>query len=422
MRNRALLRTRRGKFVALGTVVIVLIAAGVAAYLVVASRTADVDRGTEVPFSKKGKGVGKEKEAAFSWPFYGLDVEHTRDLKADIRPPFEQMWRLGGSSLLEFSPILVKGTLFLARNDGLVEAIDSRNGSVLWKRRFGRLNASSPAYHAGRIIVVSLSKEVAALDAKTGRTEWRKMMPSRIESSPIASRGIAYFGSEDGTLYAMRVSNGEVKWRWQAHGAIKASPALHRGVLYVGDYAGSISAVRAKTGALVWSVEQTGGTLGLSAGRYYATPTVAYGRVYLGNIDGKVYSLSARTGSVAWSRTTGDYVYSAAAVADRKGMPPVVLLGSYDGYFYAFDARTGDTVWKHHDGGRISGAPTVVGDVVYYASLGQKKTFGLDLRTGEVVFRWKQGGFNPVISDGEHIFLTGWNVLWGLKPKDRKQR
>src|SRR5207245_1553066 len=97
-----------------------------------------------------------------------------------------------------------------------------------------------------------------------------------------------------------------------------------------------------------------------------------------GNTDGRVYSFAAGTGQLAWATGTGAYVYASAAVADLPGIGPTVFLGSYDGNFYAFDARSGAVRWSHPSGGRISGAATIVGDVVYYSVLGTKTTVGLN--------------------------------------------
>ena len=96
---------------------------------------------------------------------------------------------------------------------------------------------------------------------------------------------------------------------------------------------------------------------------------------------------------------------------------PTVYFGSYDGDFYAVDARNGKVRWKHHDGGKISGSATVVGDIVYFSNLGKKDTTGLGARTGREVFHMGRGAFNPVISDGRTIFLTGYSSLYALRPQ-----
>ena len=70
----------------------------------------------------------------------------------------------------------------------------------------------------------------------------------------------------------------------------------------------------------------------------------------------------------------------------------------------------------HRDGGKITGGATVVGDIVYFSNWGKKDTTGLGVRTGRKVFHMGRGAFNPVISDGRTIFLTGYSTLYALRP------
>ena len=145
----------------------------------------------------------------------------------------------------------------------------------------------------------------------------------------------------------------------------------------------------------------------------------------MGNTDGRIYSFSAASGKLAWSKSTGGYVYASPAVAQVPGGRPLVYVGSYSGRFYALDARSGAVRWSRGGNGKISGGATVIGDIVYYADLGNKRTIGLGARTGRKVFEHERGSYNPVVSDGETIYLTGYHALYGLQPltaEDKQKR
>ena len=93
-----------------------------------------------------------------------------------------------------------------------------------------------------------------------------------------------------------------------------------------------------------------------------------------------------------------------------RAAKPTVYFGSYDGKFYAFDARSGKRALDATaTAARSPAAPTVVGDIVYFSNCGKKDTTGLGARTGHKVFHMGRGAFNPVISDGRTIFLTGYS-------------
>ena len=176
-------------------------------------------------------------------------------------------------------------------------------------------------------------------------------------------------------------------------------------------------AIRQSSGKRIWSATTNGARFGTSSGQFYATPALAYGRVYIGNTDSNVYSFSASSGKLAWRTGTEGYVYASAAVAQVPGGKPTVYLGSYDGRFYALDAKSGKVRWRHKAPGRISGAATIVGDIVYFGDLQSRTTTGLNARSGRKVFKFGRGGFNPVVSDGRNLYVVGYASLSQLRPK-----
>ena len=361
----------------------------------------------------------KAKPDDFVWPTYGLTNRRTRYLDAKVKPPYRRIWTLRGDGLLEYTPVLAKGTLYHVRNSGMAEAFDAATGRFRWRRDLGALNASSPTYAKNRLFVSLLDPQrIVALSAKTGRVLWKRELPSRSESSPVVIDGIVYFGSEDGTVYALRAKNGARRWTFQTADAVYGV-SYANGRLFFGDKSGKVTAVNARSGKLIWQQQTNGAAFG-GGGIFYSTPAVAFGRVYIGNADSKVYSFSARDGSLAWTYSTGHYVYGGPAVADIPGLGPTVYIGSYDQTFYALDARNGELRWSHDSPGEISGAATIVGDIVYFSSF-DGGTTGLGVKTGKVRFRWPDGRYTPVISDGRRIYLTGYAQVYGLVPRGSEE-
>jgi outer membrane protein assembly factor BamB len=421
-------RSRRRIVIWLGLAAVLLLAAGAGAYVLLSGgdvSNPDVEFRTE-PTETPAPDPATKREDDFVWPLYGYSPTRRHSLPAakTLRPPFKRTWSWNADSLLEFTPVIAEGKLFVIKNNGGVYAISQRTGKPVWRRDMGELAASAPAYADGRIYVTILKRDrkskngrVAALRAKDGKVIWSKPLPSRTESSPLFAGGRVYFGSEDGTVYALRAKDGSVAWRYKAAGAVKGALALADGKLYFGDYGGRVHAIRESSGKRVWSVTTHGAKFGTSSGQFYASAAVAYGRVYIGNTDSYVYSFSAATGKLAWRTGTGGYVYASAAVAQVPGGKPTVYVGSYDARFYALDAKTGKVRWKRKAPGRISGAATVVGDIVYFGDLKSRTTTGLGARTGRKVFRFGRGGFNPVVADGRFLYVVGYSSLSRLRPR-----
>jgi len=358
-----------------------------------------------------------KRPATVNWPVYGFNRARTRFLPVKgVAPPFRKIWRYKNRPLLEFPPIVVGGKLYFVDNNGTAFALDADTGKVLWERRVGRLNASSPAFSRNRLYIVNLVPgHIVKLDAKTGKTLWKRPLPGRAESSPLVIGRTVYFGCENGELFALSTVNGNVRWSTQLGGAIKAAPAYRNGKLFVGDYGGKMNAVDAESGDLVWQSSGLGSGFGVS-GAFYSTPAVAYGRVYSGNNDGRIYSFDSGDGTLAWSYSTGGYAYSGPAVADTEHSPPTVFIGSFDGNVYALDAKDGSERWVRSAGGQVIGSLTAIGDIVYVAEFTNTSTTGFMMRNGRRVFRYPRGTYTPVVSDGRRVYLTGYSSITALQP------
>jgi len=406
----------RNRGLAIGLLAAALVfSAGVVGYQLL-KRPADVHN-SNVVFRPQKPQKPPKKAKTVNWPMFGLNPARTRYLPAKgVKPPFRLIWHYTERPLLEFPPVYARGKLYAVNNDGTAFALDANTGKVLWERRIGRLNASSPAYSKGRLYIVNLVPgHVIKLDAKTGKVLWKRVLPGRAESSPLVLGNTLYFGCENGQLFALSTRNGHERWATTLGGPVKSAPAYRHGVLYVGDYGGYMNAVRASTGKLVWQSGSLGPGLAAS-GEFYSTPAIAFGRVYAGNNDGRVYSYDLTDGALAWTHSTGGYVYSGPTVASTPTTPPTVYVGSFDGNIYALNAKNGETRWSHSAGGQVVGSLSAVGNIVYVAEFTNGSTNGYDMKTGRRVFHYKTGTYTPVISDGRRIYLVGYSSINALQP------
>jgi outer membrane protein assembly factor BamB len=236
-----------------------------------------------------------------------------------------------------------------------------------------------------------------------------------IETSPLLAGGRVYFGSWDHRLYALDGRTGRLVWSFSTGDRVKGGVALAGRTVYAGSYDGYVYALDARNGRLRWTAG--GGQLG----GLYATPSVAHGRVFVSSTNGRVYAFSL-SGNELWMVQTGSYVYSPAALSATTA-----YVGSYDHRLYALSQASGRRRWTFDAGGPISGAPTVIGGIVYFSTCGScssyesnpraRRTFALDAATGRLVWRFPDGEYSPVIGDHERLYLTGLTSLYGLAPR-----
>jgi outer membrane protein assembly factor BamB len=399
-------------------ILILLIAAGVAAYLYRKHQGRDIRGSSTVEFVTTEPRAVKEPRDV-TWPMYGYDPARLRaPFGFKLRPPFRKhpVWTFRGGALLEFPPVIAYGRIYIVNNAGTVFALDESRGKVRWKYRSHRCSAASPAVGNHLVFVALLNRppcnashgvdgKVIAFDAETGRIRWQRTI-GPTESSPLFADGLVVVGDWSHNVYAFTASTGNLRWHFHAGGLIKGAISLAGNRVYFGSYDTHVYALELHTGKQVWrasSQPRIGRT-----GTFYANPAVAYGRVFIGATDGKMYSYGATSGKLRWSNGTGDFIYSSAAVWRRN-----VMVGSYDGHFYSFDAATGDVRWRFDANGKISGSPTVVDGVVYFSTL-SGKTFGLDARNGKQVFRYPSGEYAAVVASKKRLYLVGYSKLYAL--------
>jgi outer membrane protein assembly factor BamB len=363
-----------------------------------------------------GGGVTDEAQ----WPLFGRVEQRTHYIADAPDPPFHMLWEFFAKQLIEFPPVVEDGFAFIVNKTGEVFVVDVETGKAVRQVKLTS-DVSGPAYSDGILYIAQLAGTLTALEPRSGEKKFTFTASSQLESSPLVVEGKVYFGSDNGTFYALDAETGKVAWQAKLGHEVKASPSFDDGTVYVGDYEGTVWALDAATGKKKWSTN----TLSLppgGSGGFYSSPSVAFGDVYEARTDGTIYALRADDGRLDWQFQTSNSIYSSPAAAEVPGTPPTVYVGSYDHQLYALEAASGKKRWVFNVGGVVPGTPTVIGTTVYTSSFQNKKTFGVDAHTGKQVFEWGSAGFTPMVSDGERVFLTGFQTVWAFDAKEAAEQ
>ena len=350
-----------------------------------------------------------------SWPEYGYNSQATRfnPTLTDLGIPGKQRWQVNAGSLVEFPPVIDDGIAIVGTNHQRVMAIDVRTGHRKWQFFTKGRIASSPAIAGGVAFLTTTDGYLIARRITDGDKLWEKKIGSSSESSPTIVGNAMYVATLDGHVFRFDLQGNEI-WRTTVRGEVKSAAAVYKDTIIVGDYAGHLTSLAQATGKRIWSVSSPGRAF-RGSGRFYAGPAVQYGRVYIGNVNGRFMAFNAETGKLAWLRSTRDWVYSSAAIADRT-----VFVGSYDHHLYAFDAASGDVRWTFDAGERISGSPSVIGRTVYVSTLSRTpstaRTYGVDVATGRKVWTFPDGRYSPAVAVRSTIVIVGRTMIYGFTP------
>ncbi|MBI1754053.1 MAG: PQQ-binding-like beta-propeller repeat protein [Acidobacteria bacterium] len=263
--------------------------------------------------------------------------------------------RLGGSSLS--SPAVANGVAYLPTGDGLLYALDAKNGKTLWTFR------------------------IAGPSRLRQTDQW-----DVYQSSPAVVDGIVYVGSVDGAVYAISASKGELKWRTGTGDIIRSSPAVANGRVFAGNFSGKVFCLDAATGARVW--EQDTHTPGVPWHAVQGSCAVSGGLVFVGSRSTSFYAFEEATGKLRWKHGHRmSWVPSSPAVRDG-----VAYVGQSDGGKVTAIGADGTVRWVLDIGKPTFASPALAGGVVYvatndnYNSEAKGSLSAVDILTGKAIW------------------------------------
>jgi len=256
-------------------------------------------------------------------------------------PGGEALWNFSAGGCLPAVPAIMDGVIYTAREDGVILAVDSQTGQLLWDLKVadetpldthsllavdGLVIADTGVAHAN-----GASYSFSAISVKEKKEVWRFSGVPLYNFLPAAYNGSLLFESCYGVMYRLSLEDGSVVWEMEpplqeiAHHAGTGGVALDEdGNIYAthnyfinGTKTGSVTARRFSDGELLWHREF----------EHEANAGPAVGR-----LDGTADSPLA------------------VFVPIQNNLPLMINFSDYsleDGSAYALDAATGETLWRY---------------------------------------------------------------------------
>ncbi len=196
------------------------------------------------------------------------------------------------------------------------------------------------------VVYANTAGIVKALNSVNGELIWSYKTDGKIFSTPAIESDIAVVGSTDGFIYAFNVKSGSLIWKYKCDKSVLGSPAIYGGNIYIGASDGIFRAINLRSGKLVW--DYTG-----IKGFIEAKPFVDKDQVVIGDWANTLYSFDTRSGKLQWEWSNkGSRMLSPAAVFPVKANNKIFFV-TPERVSYAVDAKTGKQLWRNR-GGRES--------------------------------------------------------------------
>ena len=351
------------------------------------------------------------------WPFFGGDPQRSLS-RPDQHlglPARKSLWARGMGAYMEYPPSYCDGMLYVSTFAGETFALDAETGKVKWKRRAGGPIASTPAIAGDRVIVSSHDGTVTALDRANGKPLWqvRTRREGRVVTGRRRRPRVLRLDRRAAVRRRARHRAGALGIRHrradQCEPVRLGAAGVHHDVRRVGLLPAQDAPARS-------SGARTSQRDSFRNESFYASPSTDGRRLYTVARSGKVVALDARDGDIVWTGRVGGLGYTTPAVAHGS-----VFVGGFDGRLRAY--RAGDRPGAVADlvGGRILGAPVVIGDLVFFATL-EQRTYAARVSDGRIVWQLPMGKYSPVIATERTYFFSANGILAAFRGRDASPR
>ncbi len=279
-----------------------------------------------------------------------------------------------------------------------------------WQTRLNGQIFASPAVFDGKVYIGTTGGVFNAVDARDGKILWAVAAGRPILGTALVTADAVFFTCDNGYLFRLRREDGKEVWRydlgdsrasrvlghpavfnWDWHGA---KPALADGVVYVGAGDGGFHAVDAASGQRRWRFA--------TGDRVRGGAAIAGDRVVFGSADHFVYALDRATGKELWKHDTGVEIEDEPLIAGDR-----VFIGNRGGGLYALALATGERLWKTFFWGSwLESTPVLADGVLYIGSSDLRRVSAIAPEDGRVLWRTDVYGwtFGTPLLVGDRIF------------------
>lgn len=214
-----------------------------------------------------------------------------------------------------------------------------------------KFNRLQPVVAGGRVYIASNDGRVQAVDAESGRTVWRERLDDTIITGGVGfGNGMVLVGTENSGVVALSAESGSVLWEATVSSEVLAAPATNGRVVVVQSVDDKLTGLNATTGAQLWLYESTSPDLSV---RGTSAPLIVGDFVVAAFANGVVASVALDNGTLRWEERvavpTGSSELDRLVDIDGELLindAGLLLVPTYQGYLAAIDVTTGQTRWR----------------------------------------------------------------------------
>lgn len=312
------------------------------------------------------------------------------------------------SGWLKLKPVIAGKIVYTADAGGVVQAMNTKDGHILWSEKLHAGVISGPTVGKGFVIVGTDASKIVALSLDNGHQLWQHSVSGDILAKPVITGNKVIVKTIDGNLYAFDLSSGKQLWL-SSHGApsliLKASSSpviINNNVALVGYSDGKMDAVDIDNGQVLWqrsiafargasdverlvdidadpivqgdiaylaSYQGYIGAFSLSSGQFiWRKPASTYTNLlihgdtlYMADSKDVIWAFNKQNGKVNWKQTG----LKARGLTEPSLVGDRIVVGDRTGLLHVLSAKNGEFISRSQPGSPINVPPGVAGNKIY---------------------------------------------------------
>mgnify|MGYP006402016663 CR=1 FL=1 len=310
-------------------------------------------------------------------------------------------------------PALSGGMIFAADNEGLITAIDTTTGNIIWKVKLDSPLGGGVGVSEDLVMVGSTDGDVYALEASTGAERWHVMVSSEVLSAPAGNKDVVIVQTQDGRAIGLSAQDGEKQWQFKLDVPVltlrgTSAPVIRGDTVVTGFANGKVYALSANSGTVIWEKR-----IAIPQGRTELERLVdidgqvliANDIVYAVSYQGRIGAITKAGGRELWYQDSSSYHGPAYGLAQ-------VYVAESDDTVKAMRASSGQILWTNDQlSNRKLNRPSVAGGYLAVAD-GEGYLHVMSQTDGRFVGRTmvdSRGVSAPMVSDGEILYVLDDN-------------
>lgn len=216
---------------------------------------------------------------------------------------------------LAAAPVAENGRVYAVDTDSVVRAYDAASGGQIWSTSLrvegdgaNTVFGGGVSIDGARAYATNGFGEVAAINSADGSVIWKVKPAGPLRGAPTLAFGSVYVMTQDNQLYALDTQDGSVKWNKAATTGLAgvfgvAAPAAGQGTIIAGFSSGELNAYRYENGRDVWADALARTSISTSVATLSdidADPIIDRGRVYALGQGGRMAAYELITGQRIW--------------------------------------------------------------------------------------------------------------------------